>query len=248
MYAASEAESRPSIDCNGDTDNNITNTEQLNMRHKLLTSTNQKVKMTIKTAKKFMKMSALLGFVALGSLSFNAAAAVITFGTGTAGFGGVVSFSPNPGDGDFVGTNINIGALTIAGSTSDGPYAVTNGVLSFSTATGNLDIQGSVADLSISNQTLLTGTIDNFFASDQGELNFFQANGSSTLSTDLLSAIGLSGTGFEYLAYNIESNELGQVINTGVVNTTSVVPVPAAAWLFGSAILGLLGIARRKRA
>jgi hypothetical protein len=202
--------------------------------------------MTIKTAKKFMKMSALLGFVVLGSLSFNAAAAVISFGTGTAGFGGVVSISP--GGGDFTGTNINIGALTIAGSTSDGPYAVTNGVLSFSTATGNLDIQGSVADLSISNQTLLTGTIDNFFASDQGELSFFQAGGSSVLSTDLLSAIGLSGTGFEYLAYNIESNELGQVINTGVVNTTSVVPLPAAAWLFGSAILGLLGIARRKKA
>jgi len=202
--------------------------------------------MAIKAAKKFMKMSALLGFVALGSLSFNAAAAVISFGTGTAGFGGVVSFSP--GGGDFTGTNINIGALTIAGSTSDGPYAVTNGVLSFSTATGNLDIQGSVADLSISNQTLLTGTIDNFFASDQGELSFFQAGGSSVLSTDLLSAIGLSGTGFEYLAYNIESNELGQVINTGVVNTTSVVPLPAAAWLFGSAILGLLGIARRKKA
>ncbi len=202
--------------------------------------------MTIKTAKKFMKMSALLGFVVLGSLSFNAAAAVISFGTGTAGFGGVVSFSP--GGGDFTGTNINIGALTIAGSTSDGPYAVTNGVLSFSTATGNLVIQGSVADLSISNQTLLTGTIDNFFASDQGELSFFQAGGSSVLSTDLLSAIGLSGTGFEYLAYNIESNELGQVINTGVVNTTSVVPLPAAAWLFGSAILGLLGVARRKNA
>ena len=202
--------------------------------------------MTIKTAKKFMKMSALLGFVALGSLSFNAAAAVISFGTGTAGFGGVVSFSP--GGGDFTGTNINIGALTIAGSTSDGSYAVTNGVLSFSTVTGSLTIQGSVADLSISNQTLLTGTIADFFASDQGELSFFQAGGYSVLSTDLLSTIGLSGTGFEYLAYNIESNSLGQVINTGVVNTTSVVPLPAAAWLFGSAILGLLGVARRKKA
>ena len=208
----------------------------------------EKLNMTIKTAKKFMKMSALLGFVVLGSLSFNAAAAVITFGTGTAGFGGAVSFSPNPGDGDFVGTNINIGALTIAGSTSDGAYAVTNGVLSFSTVTGSLTIQGSVADLSISNQTLLTGTIADFFASDQGELSFFQAGGSSVLSTDLLGAIGLSGTGFEYLAYNIESNSLGQVINTGVVNTTSVVPLPAAAWLFGSAILGLLGVARRKKA
>ena len=206
--------------------------------------------MTIKTAKKFMKMSALLGFVALGSLSFNAAAAVITFGTGTAGFGGVVSFSPNAGDGDFVGTNINIGALTIAGSTSDGAYAVTNGVLSFSTVTGSLTIQGSVADLSISNQTLLTGTIADFFYgySNGNILNFFSAAGSSVLSTDLLSAIGLSGTGFDYLAYTIDVNSLGQVVDAGVVNTTSVVPLPAAAWLFGSAILGLLGIARRKKA
>ena len=208
----------------------------------------ERLKMTIKTAKKFMKISALLGCVALGSLSLNAAAAVITFGTGTAGFGGDISFSDSSSGSVLEGDNINIGALTIAGSTSDGSYAVTNGVLSFSTVTGSLTIQGSVADLSISNQTLLTGTIADFFASDQGELSFFQAGGYSVLSTDLLSTIGLSGTGFEYLAYNIESNSLGQVINTGVVNTTSVVPLPAAAWLFGSAILGLLGVARRKNA
>ena len=206
--------------------------------------------MTMKTAKKLMKTSALLGFVVLGSLSLNAAAAVITFGTGTAGFGGDISFSFSPSGGVLEGANINIGALTIAGSTSDGAYAVTDGVLSFNTGTQNLNIQGSVAGLGISSQTLLTGTMDEFFYgySNGNTLNFFSASGSSVLSTDLLSAIGLSGTGFEYLAYNIESNELGQVINTGVVNTTSVVPLPAAAWLFGSAILGLLGIARRKKA
>jgi hypothetical protein len=32
---------------------------------------------------------------------------------------------------------------------------------------------------------------------------------------------------------------------TGVV---SAVPVPAAAWLFGSGLLGLVGVARRRRA
>jgi len=32
------------------------------------------------------------------------------------------------------------------------------------------------------------------------------------------------------------------------VEAPSAVPIPAAAWLFGSAILGLLGIARRKKA
>lgn len=36
--------------------------------------------------------------------------------------------------------------------------------------------------------------------------------------------------------------------NTRFVVTGSVVPVPAAAWLFGSGLLGLIGVARRKKA
>jgi hypothetical protein len=34
----------------------------------------------------------------------------------------------------------------------------------------------------------------------------------------------------------------------GNITGTSVVPIPAAAWLFGSAMLGLVGVARRKKA
>ena len=33
-----------------------------------------------------------------------------------------------------------------------------------------------------------------------------------------------------------------------VVIDTAVVPIPAAVWLFGSGLLGLIGVARRKRA
>lgn len=36
--------------------------------------------------------------------------------------------------------------------------------------------------------------------------------------------------------------------DVGFVATTSTVPVPTAAWLFGSGLLGLIGIARRKKA
>ena len=207
--------------------------------------------MTIKTAKKFMKMSALLGCVALGSLSLNAAAAVITFGTGTAGFGGDISFSDSSSGSVLEGDNINIGALTIAGSSADGAYKVKNGVMSFNTGTETLSIKGKVKGLGITTrQTLLSSTMDDFSYdySNGNTLNFFSASGSSTLSTNLLSAIGLSGTGFDYLAYTIDVNSLGQVVDAGVVNTASVVPLPAAAWLFGSAILGLLGVARRKKA
>jgi hypothetical protein len=36
--------------------------------------------------------------------------------------------------------------------------------------------------------------------------------------------------------------------NPGQWNTNTVIPVPAAFWLFGSGLLGLIGIARRKKA
>ncbi|HFD32315.1 MAG TPA: VPLPA-CTERM sorting domain-containing protein [Gammaproteobacteria bacterium] len=41
------------------------------------------------------------------------------------------------------------------------------------------------------------------------------------------------------------SSFFGWAVQTGDV---SAVPVPAAAWLFGSGLLGLVGAARRKRA
>jgi hypothetical protein len=49
--------------------------------------------------------------------------------------------------------------------------------------------------------------------------------------------------GFEFDA---AGTEIGAVFATVNSVTVSAVPVPAAAWLFGSGLLGLLGIARRK--
>jgi hypothetical protein len=34
----------------------------------------------------------------------------------------------------------------------------------------------------------------------------------------------------------------------GEIDVVSPVPIPAAVWLFGSGLLGLIGIARRKKA
>ena len=206
----------------------------------------------IKAAKKLVRMSALLGCVALGSASFNAAAAVVAFETGTAGFGGDISFVLSPSGGVLTGQNINIGSLTIAGSSADGSYKVKNGVMSFDTGTETLSIKGKVKGLGItSRQTLLSGTMTDFEYnySNTNILNFFSAEGPSELGTNLLSAIGLPGTAFDFFGYSIDVNSLGQVVDAGVINTSnaSVVPLPAAAWLFISAIAGLAGAKRLSR-
>jgi hypothetical protein len=43
-------------------------------------------------------------------------------------------------------------------------------------------------------------------------------------------------------------NNGGNIANLSNVRAFSVVPVPAAVWLFGSGLLGLVGVARRKHA
>ena len=56
--------------------------------------------------------------------------------------------------------------------------------------------------------------------------------------------------GISYLTqaagYNLPGNYIDQGVTGGV--QVSAVPVPAAAWLFGSGLLGLIGVARRKAA
>lgn len=205
--------------------------------------------MLTQTAKKLVKMSVLLGCVVFGSVSLNSVAAVITFGTGAAGYGGDISFV-TPGGTDVQGTNINIGELTISGTSADGTYTVTDGLFNFSTATDTFSIQGTVANLGITNQTLLTGTTDDFsyiVNISNSDINFFNAAGPSTMSASVLNAVGLNlDTEFDYFGYSIYSNQLGEVTNSAVINT-SVVPLPAAAWLFISAIAGLAGAKRLSR-
>ena len=70
----------------------------------------------------------------------------------------------------------------------------------------------------------------------------------------------LDDAGWLSLSYALSSNEAEQIIGTGILNDTastaaylltphvSAVPVPAAAWLFGSGLIGLVGFARRKKA
>ncbi len=60
----------------------------------------------------------------------------------------------------------------------------------------------------------------------------------------LVSATGVdkNGTGVNTILYFNDFNELSYYS----INTISAVPVPAAAWLFASGLIGLIGIAKRK--
>ena len=69
--------------------------------------------------------------------------------------------------------------------------------------------------------------------------------GPDTKSDVSLGVLGINiGTAFEHFGFNIESAN-GTVISTDIINT-AVVPVPATVWLFGSGLIGLVAVARRR--
>ena len=70
---------------------------------------------------------------------------------------------------------------------------------------------------------------------------------------DLNTLVDLTGTGFVSLDEAWDINDAGEIVGVGTLSTggegafvLQVVPIPAAVWLFGSA-LGALGWMRRRR-
>jgi hypothetical protein len=196
--------------------------------------------------KNLARILSIIGYFALASIPLNAAAAVvIDFGTGLAGPGGTISY-----DGvNTTGANINIGALTAQGTPINAGTYITNASLNFDTGANTITIYGDVPGLSVGPTTLLSGS----FASSSytaipgpgGLTEIFSGQGPDIKNITLLDALGVpAGTPFDFFGFSIQSVN-GDVVSTSIVNTA--VPVPAAVWLFGSGLLGLVGIARRKK-
>ena len=208
--------------------------------------------------KNLARIFALLGYFALASMPLNAAAVVvIDFGTGLANAGGTISW-----DGvNAVGTDIPIGAMVAEGTSADGTYPVhgpagiNHGVLNFDTVANEITVEGIVGGgLNVGGPTpelLLSGSFTDFsFQSIPGPggttTEIVTVEGTDVKSAALLTELGVDvNTPFEFFGFSIESVN-GNVVSTDIINT--VVPVPAAVWLFGSGLLGLVGIARRKKA
>jgi hypothetical protein len=97
----------------------------------------------------------------------------------------------------------------------------------------NLDTGVNADDASL-NATIFSSGIGSV-------LGTFQGNGvlSAAQKTDFLA-------GNLYVNIHTATNPAGEI--RGQILEAQVVPVPAAVWLFGSGLLGLIGIAKRKKA
>lgn len=141
------------------------------------------------------------------------------------------------------------------------------GVLSLSEGMNTLDLYYDVAgDISYGYDFILdvagSGTISNVIGGDSDLGDVFgsgwrqfggspygeEGNSVLAFSFDFFAGAGssllISGsyTNIDFLDETIASSTIGTVAAVPVV-----VPVPAAVWLFGSGLIGLIGIARRKK-
>jgi hypothetical protein len=107
------------------------------------------------------------------------------------------------------------------------------------------DVTGEIAVSAIDN----FGTLFDFGlneASENGQ-NYFTIG---SLDDQFIKSVSISGTGItgidELQQVRVDPATLPGGGGGGGGGVTSVVPVPAAAWLFGSGLLGLAGVARRR--
>ena len=112
-----------------------------------------------------------------------------------------------------------------------------------STAYGTLEVS-QIADT-------LTGTVIFTYTGQTPQVIVEKADGWYSVY-DWLTQITDEGGGSYSFAREYGSFDCNSVANcaaaTSHVSAYGVVPVPAAVWLFGSGLLGLVGIARRKKA
>ena len=213
---------------------------------------------------KIFRAFSFIAYLAVAAFSTNASAApvVIDFATGSFGSVGTIE----DGGATITGTGITIGLLDVVGSTADSQYnadaelnftatggATVNGITTGTT--GTIEIVGFISGLvgsSTNPVTLLSGTFNSWSFQNNGIASVFSGSGLDDKDPDLLKALGVPlDTQFEFfgftLGYDLTSDGvlIADSISTDIINT-SVVPVPAAVWLFGSGLIGLVGVARRR--
>jgi hypothetical protein len=144
-------------------------------------------------------------------------------------------FAPNDGNVNFLFGNFSGGMLAMfddsdqsyLGASINIPLPSIVGI--FGPINGNND---HLATNSLSSTLTLTN-------SNQFILGFSNDGGANWFTDTSVTSVGAN-------AYTVSFNDFGSVLMVDV-NTVSAVPLPAAAWLFASGLLGLAGVARKSR-
>jgi len=162
-------------------------------------------------------------------------------------YNGVVITDTDPGPGN---TFVNLINPVNVGTSIDGYYVNVGAFASTPQTQLTLDFTTVVTDVSFD------------FANPAGDLTVsaFDVSGASLgvfnfLGTDLF----VNQAGFNQKAGHVDISGIGEIasllIEPGLDQALifdnlnfSPVPIPAAVWLFGSGLIGLIGIARRKKA
>ena len=169
------------------------------------------------------------------------------------GTGGASNLYENPGNesylnklwnrsGIFTGPVSLDEGLEIGGNSSNPTYTVTfsaavSGVaIHFaslgSTLTFNRNVSRLTGDTLVVNGNTVTGTAGN--------------NDLDSSGTILIGNVG-AGESFDFSALFASGEGIGMQMYSGYETAPPPVPIPAAAWLLGSGLLGLFGLARRRQ-
>ena len=153
---------------------------------------------------------------------------IVLLGSGTANAATV--FAPTDGDVNFLLSTLSFGTLLAMFDDSDQSYTGSSLAITVPEIVGIAGPTGS-GDFIATNESAATLTLS---GSDQFILGI-STDGGSTWSGD---------TSVTYLganAYTVSFSD-GSVLEVDV----QVIPVPAAVWLFGTGLVGLVAVARRR--
>ena len=143
---------------------------------------------------------------------------------------------------------------TMSGTFSYADSLISTGVID-ENAIATLMIEGFQNGSSIGtwNLTDSSSTVFNFNF-DTDSQSFIVGGKNATTTGQAWNYQGASGLGFASGDINQLFSLNGDLVNdsiiptgTALIATPSIVPVPAAMWLFGTGLLGLIGIARHKK-